>query len=469
MIETTILGHLIFNGEYGKRVFPFLKPEYFTEQDHRIVFDLVSEYVGKYQSFPSKETLLIELAGNRGMSERAYETARDAIAGLEPDPKTSIDWLIGSTEKFCKDKAIYNAVLEAIKIIDPGANGKFDVGNIPQIMTDALSVSFDSHIGHDFLEDAEQRYEYYHRKEIKIPFDLDYLNRITLGGVTKKTLNVILAGTNAGKSLFMCHAAAANLVMGKNVLYITLEMAEERIAERIDANLLDTPVAAIKTLELDKFNKKIEAIKRRTKGKLIIKEYPTTTAHAGHFRTLLNELRLKKNFAPDIIYIDYINICASSRFKAGANVNSYTIVKAIAEEIRGLAVEFGVPIITATQTNRTGFGDSDVGLENTSESFGLPQTADLMFALIRTEELDELGQVLIKQLKNRYADVSEYRRFVIGLDRKKMRFFDVEQEAQDDLNEGPVMDNTEFGERAEEEGKKTSKFKFDRSKFKDFK
>lgn len=466
MIEKTILGHLVHNDEYAKRVFPFLKAEYFSKADDHVVFALIQDYVTKYQSFPSKETLLVELVGSKGLRELTFKEAQQAIAGLTVDTKTQMDWLIESTEKFCKDRAIYNAVLEAIKIIDPDDNGSLDVGNIPQIMTDALSVSFDANIGHDFLDDYERRYEFYHRKEEKIPFDLEYFNKITDGGVTKKTLNVLIAGTGIGKSMAMCHMAAANLMLGYNVLYITMEMAEERIAERIDANLLDAPMDILKGLSLDVYTNKIKKIKSKTVGKLIIKEYPTTTANAGHFRSLLNELLLKKNFKPHIIYIDYLNICASSRYKSGANVNSYTLVKAIAEELRGLSVEFELPIITATQTNRSGQSDSDVGLESTSESFGLPQTADLMLALIATEQLDELNQIMIKQLKNRYSDPTRNRRFVIGVDRSRMKLYDTEQSSQEDLEDGPVMDKTDYGERLEEESKPKPKH---RKKFMDFK
>ena len=367
------------------------------------------------------------------------------------DAETDKEWLIEKAEKFCQEKAIYNAIMESISIID--GKDKEDKGSIPELLSDALSVSFDPSIGHDFIDDSDSRWDFYHRVEERIPFDLEYLNKITKGGVPKKSLNIILAGTGVGKSLAMCHMASANLLNGNNVLYITMEMAEEKIAERIDANLLNVSLEDLANLPKQMYDRKLERVKGKTSGKLIVKEYPTASAHVGHFRHLLNELRLKRQFIPDIIYIDYLNICMSHRIKTGSNVNSYTLVKSIAEELRGLAVEKNVPVVSATQTTRSGFTNSDLGLEDTSESFGLPATADFMFALIATEELDDLNQVMIKQLKNRYNDPTLYKRFVVGVDRAKMRLYDVEQSAQDGVLDGPVFDNTTYAERADEEDK----------------
>jgi archaellum biogenesis ATPase FlaH len=377
--------------------------------------------------------------------------------------ENNVEWLIDTTEKFCQDKAIYNAIMESIKILDD-KKGELSKGSIPQILSDALGVSFDTSIGHDFLDDAQERFDFYRMKEQRTTFDLDYFNKITNGGLPNKTLNIALAGTGVGKSLFMCHCAAANLMDGKNVLYITLELAEEKVAERIDANLLDIPISELALVPNETYFKRMGRLKEKCKGKLIVKEYPTASAGSANFRHLLNELKIKKNFVPSIIYIDYLNICTSSRIKQGSNVNSYTYIKAIAEELRGLAVEFNVPIMSATQTTRSGFGNSDVGLEDTSESFGLPATADFMFALISSEELADLGQIMVKQLKNRYNDPDHYKRFVIGVDKSKMRLYDTEQEAQKDILDGPVMDYTEVGKRMNEEGK-MSKFK---QKFADF-
>jgi replicative DNA helicase len=465
-IEKTILSHLVFNEEFTRKTIPFLKLEYFPDLTERVVFDLVDTYLKKYNKVPSKEALTIDLDTRDNLNEDQFKSCRSYIETLEVDEATQLDWLLDQTEKFCQDKAIYNAIMDSIKILDDKSGTK-SKGAIPQILSDALSVSFDSSIGHDFLEDYEPRYEFYHQKEKRVPFDLEYLNKITKGGLPNKTLNIALAGTGVGKSLFMCHCAASNLTQGLNVLYITMEMAEERIAERIDANLLDTPIDQLELLPRDVYEKKIARIHKKTTGKLIIKEYPTASAGSANFRHLLNELKIKRNFVPDIIYIDYLNICMSSRIKFGANVNSYTYVKAIAEELRGLAVEFNVPIVSATQTTRSGFASSDVDLTDTSESFGLPATADFMFALISTEQLQDLNQIMVKQLKNRYNDPSTYRRFVVGVDRSKMRLYDVEQSGQEDLLDTPVMDSTEFGEQDFERSRK--KPKFNRDIFKEFK
>jgi replicative DNA helicase len=464
-IENVIFENLIHNEDYARKVIPFLKPEYFNNNSDQIVFGLIDEYVKKYNAFPTKEALEIDLSDKTGINEEVYKNAKDQIRSISVTDDLDIDWLLDKTEAFCKDKAIYNALIESIKIVDK-KDDHISVGAIPKILSDALAVSFDTNIGHDFLEDSVERYEFYHKKEVRIPFDLDFLNKITGGGLPRKTLNIILAGTGVGKSLFMCHMAAHNLTQGQNVLYITLEMSEEKIAERIDANLMDTPLDQLKEMSLEAYEKKIDRIKRKTTGKLIVKEYPTASAGSANFRYLLQELKLKKNFVPDVIYIDYLNICSSSRIKAGANVNSYTYVKSIAEELRGLAVEFNVPLISATQTTRSGFSNSDVGLEDTSESFGLPATADFMIAAITSEELQALDQIMVKQLKNRYGDPNYYKRFVIGINRSKMKLYDVEQSAQDDLvDDRPVMDKSDYGHRYEEE----SKPKFNKSGFKDFK
>jgi archaellum biogenesis ATPase FlaH len=466
-IENAIFGNLVYNEEYARKCIPFLKEEYFSTQDQKALFRLIKGYVDKYNAFPTKEVMAIDLANTEGISEDTFKNCKELISGLTHDKSTKVDWLLDQTEKFCQNKAIYNAIMASIGILDD-SSGKTSKGAIPQILTDALAVSFDTHIGHDFLEDSDTRYDFYHRKEERIPFDLDFFNKITQGGLPKKTLNIALAGTGVGKSLFMCHCAAANLIKGYNVLYITLEMAEERIAERIDANLLDVTLDDLKLLPKDVYDKKIERIRGKTNHKLIVKEYPTACAGSANFRHLLNELKIKKNFIPDVIYIDYLNICMSSRIKHGANVNSYTLIKAIAEELRGLAVEFNVPIISATQTTRSGYSNSDVGLEDTSESFGLPATADFMFALIKqSEELADLNQIVVKQLKNRYGDPNLNSRFIVGVDRSKMRLYDVENSAQDDLLDGPVMDNTKFGNEDNERSKPKSKF--DRAKFAGFK
>lgn len=459
--EQVLLSHLVFNEEYARKVIPFVKPEYFSDSTDRIIFNLIDNYVKEYNSFPTKEALVIDLGKKDGISDEQFKLASDMVQSFEEKSNKDMEWLLDTTEKFCQDKAIYNAIMTSINILDD-KTGKLSKGAIPQILNEALGVSFDTAIGHDFLDDTDSRYEFYHRKERKIPFDLDMFNKITKGGLPTKTLNIALAGTGVGKSLFMCHCAAGNLVAGLNVLYITMEMAEERIAERIDANLLNVPLDELEILPKEAYDKKIERLKNKTHGKLIIKEYPTACAGSANFRHLLNELRIKKNFVPDIIYIDYLNICMSSRIKNGANVNSYTYVKAIAEELRGLAVEFAVPIVSATQTTRSGYSSSDVELQDTSESFGLPATADLMFALIQTEDLQDLGQIMVKQLKNRYNDLALTRRFVVGVDKSRMKLYDVEQEAQEDVMDGPkfksVMDNTKFGERFDEEFKMAKKF-----------
>jgi replicative DNA helicase len=450
MIEKLILSNLLSNEEFGRKAIPFLKSEYFQDRSLRALFDTIDVFVKQYNKFPTKDALTIELDNDKSIAAYFNEVV-DIATQLDDQPESNIEWLLDQTERFCQDKALYNAIMKSIQIIENDKE-KLSKGSIPQILSEALSVSFDSHIGHDFLEDSDARYNFYHKKEKKIPFDLDYFNKITKGGLPNKTLNVVLAGTGVGKSLFMCHCAAANLSKGSNVLYVTMEMSEERIAERIDANLLNVTVDELTMLPKDAYEKKIERVRQKTNSKLIIKEYPTASAGAGHFRHLLNELKLKRNFRPDIIYVDYLNICVSSRLKYGANVNSYTYIKAIAEELRGLAVEFDLPIVTATQTTRSGFTSSDIGLEDTSESFGLPATADFMFALISSEELQDLNQMMVKQLKNRYSDPGANRRFVIGVDRSKMRLYDVEQNAQEDVvDDTPVFDKSETGIRLKSE------------------
>lgn len=446
-LEKAIFNNLLNNETYGRKVIPFLKTEYFHGHIDRTLFELIDSYVGQYNAFPTKEAMMIDLDNKSNVSEDQYKDCQDAIQTIpdQSDNLTNTDWLIDQTEKFCQQKAIFNAISESIKIMDD-KTGNLSVGSIPELLSGALAVSFDTSIGHDFLDDAESRFDFYHRKEERIPFDLDYLNKITRGGLPNKTLNIILAGTGVGKSLAMCHMAAANLVNGKNVLYITMEMAEEKIAERIDANLLNVPLDELHQLPRDSYDKKVARLREKTVGRLIIKEYPTACAGSANFRHLLNELKIKKNFVADIIYIDYLNICNSSRLKQGANINSYTYIKAIAEELRGLAVEFNVPIVSATQTTRGGYDNSDVGLTDTSESFGLPATADLMIALIATEDLKALNQIMVKQLKNRYADPEMHKRFVIGVDKSRMRLYDAEESAQDDIvDDSPVYDNTPSG------------------------
>jgi replicative DNA helicase len=451
MIEKTILSGLMYNETYIRKVIPFLKDEYFDNLDDKLLFQNIKTYVDKYNGLPTKEALRIAVEENEKLNEDRYKSINAVIDTLEYDVNTDIDWIVEKTEKFCQDKALYNAVRESILVLD-SKNSELDRGSIPELLTKALGVSFDSNIGHDFLEDADSRFDFYHLKEEKISFDLDMFNKITKGGLSKKSLSIALAGTGVGKSLFMCHCAAANLMSGLNVLYITMEMAEERIAERIDANLLDFTLDELRDVPKNVYQKRLARVKAKTHGKLIVKEYPTASAGSGHFRHLMSELRLKKNFKADVVYIDYLNICMSSRLKVGSNVNSYTYIKAIAEELRGLAVEFNVPIMSATQTTRSGFGNSDVGLEDTSESFGLPATADFMFALISSEELDQLGQILVKQLKNRWGPIDQHKRFVIGIDRSKMKLYDAEISAQDGVvDDRPVMSNTSFGRRQEED------------------
>jgi len=444
-VEFLILRNLLFNEEYIRKVIPFIKSEYFEDQNQKIVFEEILDFVSQYNQPATKEVLCIEVEKREDINDTSFKEILQLVSCLEDVP-VEMNWLVSTTEKWCRDRAIYLALMESIHIAD-GKDEKKNRDSIPSILSDALAVSFDNHIGHDYLQDYEQRYESYHKKEDKIEFDLEYFNKITKGGLPNKTLNIALAGTGVGKSLFMCHVASSVLLQGRNVLYITLEMAEERIAERIDANLLNVPIQDIVDLPKQMFENKVTNLAKKTQGTLIIKEYPTASAHAGHFKSLLNELSLKKSFRPDIIFIDYLNICASSRYKGNSNINSYTFVKAIAEELRGLAVEFNVPIVSATQTTRSGYGSSDVELTDTSESFGLPATADLMFALISTEELEGLGQILVKQLKNRYNDPTIHKRFVIGIDRAKMRLYDCEQSAQQDILDSGKEEEYDYEER----------------------
>ena len=455
-MQHVILKSFFTNDEFMRRTVPFMDPKYF-EGVHRDLFKEFAKYVSKYNNLPSRESFRISLSDSETLTEDMYRHAMDILPDLfTKDSETSLEWLLDNTEKWCQDRALFNAVMESISIID-GKHQSLTKNALPDILSKALSVTFDNSIGHDYLQDVEDRYEFYHREEERLPFDLEYLNKITKGGLPNKSLNIALAGTGVGKSLFMCHCAASALSQGKNVLYITMEMSEERIAERIDANLLDTPIDQIEKLEKEKFVSKVQKIASKTHGKLIIKEYPTGQAHSGHFRALLNELKLKKKFVPHIVFIDYLNICSSSRMKGlGGSVNTYSLIKSIAEELRGLAVEFDLPIMSATQTTRAGFGNSDPGLEDTSESFGLPATADLMLALVSNDELSELGQILVKQLKNRYSDPNVHKRFVIGIDRSKMKLYDVE-EAEKDLvqdvpDAGPVFDQTPSGKKISTQG-----------------
>lgn len=435
-LEKTILKNLIYNEDYTRKALPFISEDYFSDDVEKILFKEIKNFVEKYKSLPTKESLIINLTEGKNLTENQLRGSLELISDLSSEvlEKTEIQWLTEQTEKFCQDKAIYNAIMESVQILDDKTAMK-NKGSIPQLLADALGVSFDSHVGHDYLNDSDERFEFYHRKEKRIPFDLDFFNKITKGGLPAKTLNIALAGTGVGKSLFMCHVAASSISQGRNVLYITLEMAEEKIAERIDANLLNITIDDLHVISKNDYEKRFSAMKSKTQGKLIIKEYPTASANSSHFRSLLNELRLKKNFVPEIIFVDYLNICNSSRMKMGSSINSYTYIKAIAEELRGLAVEFGVPIFSATQTTRSGFSNTDLGLEDTSESFGLPATADFMFALITTEELEQLNQIMVKQLKNRYGDPSLNKKFVIGVDRSKMKLYDVESSAQSDISD----------------------------------
>jgi replicative DNA helicase len=456
-IETKILANLIHDEQYCRKVIPFIKKDYFADRKETIIAQEIVSFFTKYNKPLSKEILSIEVSNRKDLSDKELVELNDYIGTLSEEPVNE-DWMLEHTEKFCKDRAVYNAILSSIKIID--GNDKVHTKDaIPTILSDALAVSFDNHIGHDYLDDHAERYDFYHRVEEKIPFDLEMFNKITKGGLSKKTLNIALAGTGVGKSLFMCHVGAGCLVQGKNVLYITMEMAEERIAERIDANLLNLTMDELKVIDRDIYENRISKITNKTKGKLIVKEYPTAGAHAGHFRALLEELKLKREFKPDIIFIDYLNICASQRMKQGGSINSYTYIKSIAEELRGLAVEYNVPIVSATQTTRSGFTNSDPGLEDTSESFGLPATADFMFALVSNEELEGLNQIIVKQLKNRYNDPGFYKRFVVGIDRAKMKLYDVEASAQTGLadagqerdDETPMFDKSNFGRRQKAE------------------
>ena len=454
-IEQTIINNLITNEDFSRKVIPFLKSEYFSIFYERIVFEEIQKYILKYKTIPTNESIAIEIDNRKSISEEDYQNAMKFLNGIQ---KTDVDndWLVDAAEKFCKDKAVYHAVLAGIQIID-GKDKNRTADAIPDILTNALSVSFDSSVGHDYIEDGDNRYEFYHKKERRIEFDLDYFNKITKGGLPTKSLNIAIAGTGVGKSLFMCHVAASTLMQGRNVLYITMEMAEERIAERIDVNLMDVTMDELHDLPKPLFDSSIDKLRKKTEGKLIIKEYPTASAHSGHFRALLKELSIKKSFKPDIIFIDYLNICASSRMKGmGGSINSYSYIKAIAEELRGLAVEFDVPIVSATQTTRSGFVSSDIGLEDTSESFGLPATADFMFALISNEDLDELGQIIVKQLKNRYNDPNTNKRFVVGINRAKMKLYDVEENAQKG-----IVDNGQKG-IAEKVEKPMTTNKFDK-------
>jgi KaiC/GvpD/RAD55 family RecA-like ATPase len=464
-LEETILKNLVFNEEFARKTLPFIKSEYFSDKSERIVFNEVSNFVNEYKNLPTYESLVITFTDSSQYTESEVRDSVELIRKINSikDELTDQAWLLVQTERFCQDKAVYNSIMESVQILDDKTGTK-SKGSIPKLLSDALAVSFDTAVGHDYINDSDARYDFYHKQESRVKFDLDLFNKITKGGIPTKTLNICLAGTGVGKSLFMCHVAAGCLTEGKNVLYITMEMAEERIAERIDANLLNISMDDLHKIGKKDYERRFDALRSKTQGKLIIKEYPTASASTLHFRALLNELQLKKNFVPDIIFIDYLNICASARIKPGANVNSYSYIKAIAEELRGLAVEFNVPVVSATQTTRSGYTSSDPGLEDTSESFGLPATADFMFALISTEELEQLNQIMVKQLKNRYGDPNNYKRFVVGIDRAKMKLYDVEQSAQDDLVDAGQVDDkplNTFGNRERE-----SKFK---NKFQGFK
>ncbi len=430
-IERTALRNLIHNEQYCRKVLPFIKEEYFSDRLEKVLFSEIYKFVNKYNNLPTKESLSIEINSNKNINEDEYKKVTDILSTLNPEP-VNLDWLVDTTEKFCKERSVHNAILSGIQIID-GKDKRHTPEYLPELLSSALGVSFDQKVGHDYLLESKERYDFYKKKEERLELDLEFFNKITRGGIPSKTLNICLAGTGVGKTMFMTHLASSVLLQGKNVLYITLEMAEERIAERIDANLLNVGMSDLEELPYSMYETKINKLQSKTTGQLIIKEYPTATAHTGHFKNLISELALKKSFKPDIVFVDYLNICASSRFKSGANVNSYTYIKAIAEELRGLAVEHDIPIFSATQTTRGGFVSSDVGLEDTSESFGLPATADFMFALISSEELEEKNQIMIKQLKNRYNDPTVNRKFIVGVDRSKMRLYDVEQNAQTDL------------------------------------
>ena len=451
-LQQTILRNLLTNDTYTRKVAAFINPDYF-EGVYQALFKEFTKFIAKFNRLPSKEAFKIELDSTDRLTDEQYRHAMDILPDIFNYSEENLEWLLERTEKWCQDRAVFNAVMESISIID-GKHAELGKNAIPDVLSKALSVSFDTNIGHDYIDNADERFDFYHLEEERLEFDLDYFNRITKGGLPKKTLNIALAGTGVGKSLFMCHMAASALSQGKNVLYITMEMSEERIADRIDANLLNVPIDQLEHLSKDSFTKKVQNIATKTNGKLIIKEYPTGSAHANHFRALLNELKLKRNMIPDIIFIDYLNICSSARMKMGSSINSYTYIKAIAEELRGLAVEHKVPVVSATQTTRSGFTNSDVGLEDTSESFGLPATADLMFALISTDELADLNQIMVKQLKNRYSDPTTNKRFVIGVDRAKMKLYDAEESAQTNISDSgqieddkPVFDKSGFGKR----------------------
>jgi hypothetical protein len=448
--EQVLINNLVYNEDYTRKTIPYLKKEYFSDKSERVVFEVIDDYFLKYNNCPTPRALLVELDKRTDLNEDTYPSTVQLVNSLNNEVIDSQEWLLESTEKFCQEKAIFNAVRKALQIMDDPKNSE-GPGSLPQLFTEALAVGFDTSVGMDYLEGFEDRFLEYRKKVNKIPFNLDLMNRITKGGLGNKTLNIILAGTNVGKSLVMCDWAATNLSMGYNVLYITLEMSELEVSKRIDGNLLDVELDDLETMDLTVLKKKADKVREKAKSRLIVKEFPTASAHAGNFRHLLNELRIKQNFKPDIVYVDYLNICSSSRLKNNGNVNSYTYVKAIAEELRGLAVEFGLPIVSATQTTRGGYDSSDLDLGDTSESFGLPATADLMLGVMETEELAELGQYLFKQLKNRYADKNKCKRFVIGVHKAKMRLYDVEQEAQEDILDGPVMDRGEIGRRTDEE------------------
>lgn len=461
-IEHAILKHLIYDEDYTRKVIPFLKPDYFSDRNEKLIYEEINSFVTKYNTTPTYESLIIQIS-DKNLFEEDFKnciTVLDEVT-LNKDDLSKQDWILDKTEKFCQDQAIYNGVVESISILD-GKNKSLDKGAIPKILSDALSVSFDQSIGHDFIEDFESRFDYYHRKEERIPFDLEYFNKITNGGLPKGTLNLFVSGTNVGKTLCKCHFASHYLQIGKNVLYITLEMSEEEIGKRIDANLMNVSMDDLMNLSKENFEKKIGRIKNNTMGKLIIKQYPTASASAVHFRNLLNELNLKKNFIPDIVIVDYMNICASSRLKTNSNVNSYTLVKSIAEELRGLAVEFKVPILSSTQFNRGGGASSDPNMEDISESHGTSMTADWMVALISTEDLDSLNQLMVKQIKSRYGDKNINKRFVVGIDRAKMRLFDVESSAQKGINDSGQNDDSS-------QSFNTQTKKYDKSKFNDFK
>lgn len=439
-VELLILKNLIYNDEYVRKILPYLKSDYFQDYSQKVVFQEIQEFFSSYNKLPTKEAIEIEIENRTDLTENSFKECLSVVTSLDYDP-VDFQWLSTITEKWCKDRAIYLALMESIQIAD-GGDDKRNRDAIPSILEEALSVSFDTHIGHDYIEDVELRYDLYHKKEQKIPFDLDYFNKITDGGVSKKTLNVVVAAPGVGKSLFLCHVASSILIRGKNVLYLTLEMAEEKIAERIDANLFNVSIQDLSKMNKKQFLDKTQQIKQRTQGKLIIKEYPPGAANSNHFRALLKELELKKNFVPDVIVVDYLNLCASSRYKT-TNTNSYTYVKSIAEELRAISVEYGVPTFSATQVNRNGASTTEVEMTDTSESFGLPATVDMLFALISTEELEQMGQIMVKQLKNRYAPLDRYRKFVVGVDRSKMRLYNVDESAQEDLIETKMNSSSE--------------------------